>query len=117
MIIEKDAFDNISKFLIENKLTDTIDLAVLGCIRGFHKLKNFAIITEHPSEILEYLDDAGITLPGAMKQLNEKTQNGSRLFRTTSQPNGEFDIPKLGKESFLRTGNSDVFNKSKNTLQ
>jgi hypothetical protein len=50
LIIEKDAFDNVIKLFIDKHI-DNIDLAVLGFVKGFNKRKNYAIMSDYPSEI------------------------------------------------------------------
>lgn len=47
--MEKEAFDSINKFLIDNRLENNIDLAILGYVKSFNKRKNYAIMTEYPN--------------------------------------------------------------------
>lgn len=52
LILEKEAYENMNKFLISNRMEKNIDIAVLGFMKGFDKYKNFAIATDYPTEII-----------------------------------------------------------------
>jgi hypothetical protein len=63
--MEEEGLASMNRLLSENKLDGNIDLAIMGRIRGFTKQKHYAIFTEYPTEIVEYLEEAGINLSGA----------------------------------------------------
>lgn len=48
MIVDKDSYSQLDRFLYTERLLGSVDVAVLGYIKGFSGKKNGAIMTEHP---------------------------------------------------------------------
>ena len=49
LILERQAFDSMNKFISGNRLDRNIDLAVFGYAKGLDRVKNFAISTDIPN--------------------------------------------------------------------
>lgn len=71
VVIEKEAFDDVSRFIINQRLDDNIDIAVLGFKKGFLN-KNHAVASEKASEIVDYINDSGIEMPGLRERLDKQ---------------------------------------------
>ncbi len=52
MILDKDSYERVDKYLFTEHMLGSVDVAVLGYMKGFKGKKNGAIMTEHPLEII-----------------------------------------------------------------
>lgn len=86
LILEKEVFDDASKFIISERLDNKIDIAVLGFKKGLLR-ENHAIATEKASDIADYILESGLEIPGLRDRLDKNILTSRHIIKSNRQLN------------------------------